>query len=129
MVKRFLPNFKTGLACVIIAVGFILPVNAAELGNYSVANLLKTCEEGDNDARWSAQLELTCEQFIDGFTGAYLLLTDGGKSQAVCLPPPENRSDVMRWAFMKWAYANFDRRHIPAAEGLMDMAKDSFPCG
>jgi hypothetical protein len=46
----------------------MLPVNATELGNYSVADLLKTCEEGDNDARWSSHLEATCEQFIDGFT-------------------------------------------------------------
>ncbi len=112
-----------------VIVGCMLPVNATELGNYSVADLLKTCEEGDNDARWSSHLEATCEQFIDGFTGAYLLLTDGGKSQAVCLPPPGNRSDEMRWAFMKWAYANFNRRHMPAAEGLMEMSKVHFPCG
>ena len=103
-----------------MAVSFILPVNASELGNYSVADLLKTCQEGDNDVRWGVHLEMACEQFIDGFAWAYLLLTNGGKSQAVCLPPPGNRSDEMRWAFMKWAYASFDRRYIPAAEGLME---------
>ncbi len=120
-------NFR--LLCIIFIIAIALPVQSAELGKYSVADLMQTCEEGDNDARWGSELEVGCEQFIDGFTGAYLLLTDDGKSQAVCLPPPGNRSDEMRWAFVKWAYDNFDRRHMPAAEGLLEMAKTHFPCG
>jgi len=117
------------LLCIMFIIALALPVQSAELGKYSVANLMQTCEEGDNDARWSSELEVNCEQFIDGFTGAYLLLVDDGKSQAVCLPAPGNRSDEMRWAFVKWAYDNFDRRHMPAAEGLMEMVKIHFPCG
>ncbi len=117
------------LLCIMFIVALASPVQSAELGKYSVADLMQTCEEGDNDARWSSELEATCEQFIDGFTGAYLLLTDDGKSQAVCLPPPGNRSDEMRWAFVKWAYDNFDRRHMSAAEGLLEMVKTKFPCG
>ncbi len=129
MGNSVLLKLKNGLVCVLILCGLTSPVLSAELGNYSVADLLKTCEEGDNDARWGSDLEATCEQFINGFTGAYLLLTDEGKSQAVCLPPSGNRSDEMRWAFVKWAYDNFDRRHMPAAEGLLEMAKTHFPCG
>ncbi len=122
-------ELNIGLLCIMFIVVLASPVQSAELGKYSVANLMQTCEEGDNDARWGSELEATCEQFIDGFTGAYLLLTDDGKSQAVCLPPPGNRSDEMRWAFVKWAYDNFDRRHMPAAEGLLEMVKIHFPCG
>jgi len=122
-------NYNILLSCIIVIFAFTSPVQSAELGKYSVADLMQTCEEGDNDARWSSELEATCEQFIDGFTGAYLLLTDDGKSQAVCLPPPGNRSDEMRWAFVKWAYDNFDRRHMSAAEGLLEMVKTKFPCG
>ena len=122
-------KLNIGLLCIMFIVALASPVQSAELGKYSVANLMQTCEEGDNDARWSSELEATCEQFIDGFTGAYLLLTNKGKSQSVCLPAPGNRSDEMRWAFVKWAYDNFDRRHMPAAEGLLEMVKSKFPCG
>ena len=106
-----------------------LPAEAAELSGYTVADLLKPCEEGDNDARWGANMEAICEQFIDGFTGAYLLFTDGGKADGVCLPPPGNRSDEVRWEFMKWAYESYDRRNLPAAEGLLRTIKARFRCG
>jgi len=121
------PDFR--LLCIMFIIALALPAQSAELGKYSVANLMQTCQEGDNDARWSSELEINCEQFIDGFTGAYLLLINNDKSQSVCLPPPGNRSDEMRWAFVKWAYENFDRRHMPAAEGLLEMVKNKFPCG
>ncbi len=121
------PDFR--LLCIMFIIALASPVQSAELGKYSVADLMQTCEEGDNDARWSSELEVNCEQFIDGFTGAYLLLTNNGISQSVCLPAPGNRSDEMRWAFVKWAYDNFDRRHMPAAEGLMETVKIHFPCG
>ncbi len=123
------PKLNIGLLCIMFIVALASPVQSTELGKYSVADLMQTCEEGDNDARWSSELEVNCEQFIDGFTGAYLLLTNNGKSQSVCLPAPGNRSDEMRWAFVKWAYDNFDRRHMPAAEGLLEMVKIHFPCG
>ncbi len=113
-----------------LLVGWLsLPAEAAELRDFTVADLLKPCEEGDNDARWGANLEVTCEQFINGFTGAFLLFTDGGQAQGVCLPPPGNRPDEVRWAFMKWAYKSYNRRHMPAAKGLLAAIKAHFPCG
>jgi len=129
MGNSLLSKLKFVLVYVMITGGFTPPVQSTELGKYSVADLVQTCEEGDNDARWGSDLEVNCEQFINGFTGAYLLLINNGKSQSVCLPPPGNRSDEMRWAFVKWAYDNFDRRHMPAAEGLLEMIKTRFPCG
>ena len=101
---------------------------AAELRDYSVQELLRTCEEGDNDARWGAGKEAECEQFINGFTGAYIMFADGGKDHNVCLPAPGNRPDEIRWAFMKWAYKNFDKKNIPAAQGLMEVVRSKFPC-
>ncbi len=106
-----------------------IPASAAvDLGNYTVAQLLQPCEEGDNDARWGATKETECEQYVNGFTGAYLLLTNGGKKHNVCLPAAGNRPDEVRWAFTKWAYEKFDRRNMPAAEGLMEVMKTVFPC-
>ncbi len=113
-----------------LLVGWLaLPAEAAERRNYRVADLLKPCEEGDNDARWGAELEANCEQFINGFTGAFLLYTDGGKAEGICLPPPGNRPDEVRWAFMKWAYENNQNRRMPAAEGLLAAIKAHFSCG
>jgi hypothetical protein len=112
-----------------ITVGWhALPAEAADLRNYSVADLLQPCEEGDNDARWGADLEANCEQFINGFTAAYILLTDGAEAQDICLPPPGNRSDEVRWAFIEWTYKNYDRRDVPAAQGLLEAMKAHFPC-
>jgi len=102
--------------------------HAAELGGYTVFELLRPCEEGDNDARWGAGKEAECEQFIKGFTGAFIMLTDGGKTHNVCLPAPGNRLDEIRWAFMKWAYENFDKKNMPAAQGLMEVVRSKFPC-
>ncbi len=122
-------RLQIGLISALLVGWLLLPAEAAELRDYTVADLLKPCEEGDNDARWGANLEVTCEQFINGFTGAYLLFTDGGQAQDVCLPPPGNRPDEVRWAFMKWAYANYHRRQMPAAEGLLAAIKSHFSCG
>ncbi len=122
-------RLQIGLISALLVGWLLLPAEAAELRDYTVADLLKPCEEGDNDARWGANLEVTCEQFINGFTGAYLLFTDGGQAQGVCLPPPGNRPDEIRWAFMKWAYANYHRRQMPAAEGLLAAIKSHFSCG
>lgn len=122
-------QLKIGLASTLLAGSLALAAEAAELRDYTVADLLKPCEEGDNDARWGAHLEASCEQFINGFTGAYLLFTEGGEAQGVCLPPPGNRPDEMRWAFVKWAYENYHRRNMPAVEGLLAAIKAHFPCG
>ncbi len=122
-------KMATGLIALLLVGWFSLPVDAAEPSDYTVADLLKPCEEGDNDARWGASLEAQCEQFINGFTGAYLLLMDDGKVDGVCLPPPGNRPDEMRWAFVKWTYDNYKKRHMPAAEGLLAAIKSHFSCG
>jgi hypothetical protein len=121
-------RLKIGLVGALLAGGLSLAAEAAELRDYSVADLLEPCEEGDNDARWGADLETACEQFINGFTGAYLLTTEGGEAQGVCLPPLGNRSDEVRWAFTEWAYENYHRRQMPAAEGLLAAIKAHFPC-
>ena len=122
-------RLQIGLISALLVGWLLLPAEAAELRDYTVADLLKPCEEGDNDARWGANLEANCEQFINGFTGAYVLFTDGGQAQGVCLPPPGNRPDEVRWAFTKWAYQNYHRRNMLAAEGLLAAIKAHFPCG
>lgn len=111
------------LACV--AVG---PLAAqAQLAEYTVAQLLEPCMEGDNDSRWGSVAESECEQYITGFTDAYLL-SGAGQNDNVCLPASGNRPDEIRWAFMRWAHKNFDRRDIPAAEGLLELLRSEFKC-
>ena len=94
---------------------------------YSVAKLLEPCMSGDNDSREGTVLELECEQYISGFTDAYILLRDAGKADGVCLPG-ENRADEVRWAFMRWAHRHFSERAMPAADGLLAVIKEGFRC-
>lgn len=100
---------------------------AAELSDYTVANLLEPCVEGDNDSRWGAAAEAECEQYIKGFTDALVMTTEGGKAAGVCLPA-QNRADEVRWAFMRWAHQHYDQRGMPAGEGLLATIKVSFKC-
>ena len=94
---------------------------------YSVAELLSPCMEGDNDARWGSVAELECEQYIRGFLDAYGLTA--GEGGNLCLPAPgPNRADQVRWAFMRWAHQHYDQRHRPAGEGLMATLRAQFAC-
>ena len=99
-------------------------IEAAEVADYTIEELLAPCVDADNDARWGAAAEAECEQYIRGFTDAYLLSADDGE---VCLPA-QNRDDEVRWAFMKWAKQHYDQRRRPAAEGLMTTLKAAFRC-
>jgi len=100
---------------------------AADLSDYSAKRLLGPCIEGDNDSRDGAVLELECEQFIRGFTEAFLILTEGGGSD-VCLPPPGNRADEIRWALMRWGAAHHRQLHVNAGEALLETFRTEFAC-
>ena len=117
------------LAVALLAVAALLspqPVYS-QLSDYTVAQLLEPCMEGDNDSRWGAAAEAECEQYILGFTDAYVL-TNASKQDNVCLPPEGNRADEIRWVFMKWAHENYDQRDMPAALGLLEAIKSKFAC-
>ncbi len=112
-----------------LAAALLLSATAqgTELSDYTVAQLLEPCVEGDNDSRWGAAAEAECEQYIKGFTDAFVMTTDGGKTTGVCLPAV-NRADEVRWAFMRWAHQNYGQRGMPAAEGLLETVKAAFKC-
>jgi len=105
----------------------VAPIASGQNSVYTVKDLLEPCQEGDNDSRWGATAEAECEQYIKGFTDAYNLLRDNGKTDNVCLPE-QNRLDEIRWAFMRWAHQNFDDRGQPAGEGLLTVLKERFTC-
>ncbi len=111
----------------IAVVGLLaVPVQARELKDYTIKNLLEPCVEGDNDSRGGAVLELECEQYINGFTDAYTRL-GGPKTDNVCLPT-QNQADEIRWAFMRWAHENYGDRNMPAVDGLRETIKAWFKC-
>ncbi|MDH3663694.1 MAG: Rap1a/Tai family immunity protein [Alphaproteobacteria bacterium] len=121
---------KTLLA-VLAAGGFALSagtVSAADVSAsaYTIGELLAPCIEADNDAREGAEAEVECEQYMTGFTDAFVQLADAA-GEDVCLPE-QNRPDEVRWAFTKWAMQNYDRRGEPAAEGLKIVLESAFPC-
>jgi len=108
-----------------------LPVPAAgaqALSGYTIEQLLEPCVEGDNDSRWGAAAEAECEQYITGFTDAYLMLVENPRQHGVCLPATGNRPDEVRWAFMRWAHRHYDERGGPAVQGLLAAIKAEFPC-
>ena len=121
--------YGKALAAVLAAGGFALStasINASEVSDYTIGELLAPCIEADNDARNGAAAETECEQYMTGFTDAFAQLADAA-GEDVCLPE-QNRPDEVRWAFMKWAMQNYDRRGEPAAEGLKITLETAFPC-
>ena len=62
-------------AVLLFVFGVILATEPAhpQLSGYTVGELLKPCMEGDNDSRWGAPAEAECEQYIIGFTDAFLM--------------------------------------------------------
>ncbi len=99
----------------------------ADISDYSVADLLEPCVEGDNDSRGGAVLEMECEQYVSGFTDLYVR-AGLDKQDNVCLPPEGNRADEVRWAFMRWAHDNFEKRGMPAVDGLKATVQTRFKC-
>ena len=122
-----LTNISLSIAVLAVAMLFSPQTVRSQLSEYTIAQLLEPCMEGDNDSRWGAAAEAECEQYILGFTDAYLL-TDASKQDKVCLPPEGNRADEIRWVFMKWAHDNYDKRGLPAAHGLVEAIKSAFAC-
>ena len=114
----------------LLAAGGVLALTsgamAADTAKYSIEDLLAPCVEADNDARWGAAAEAECEQYIVGYTDAFVMLAEAAGEQ-VCLPE-QNRSDEVRWAFMKWATQNYGERSRPAAEGLWETLHEAFKC-
>ena len=125
MTTRKLAATAAAVAAVLFAA---TTAQAAELSDYTIKQLLEPCTEGDNDSRWGQVAEQECQQYIRGFTDSYLVLVAGGAKAVTCLPPPGNRDTEIRWAFMKWANKNFDRRGRPAAEGMMATLREAFGC-
>ena len=130
MPKRQAIAVVAACLAVLLAVVLVVPpaARAAEFSDYSIRDLLEPCMEGDNDSRWGEVALQECEQYIRGFVDAYLTTVAGGAGAVACLPPEGNRGTEIRWAFMKWAHKNFDKRGRPAAEGLMATLKDVFEC-
>ena len=95
--------------------------------NYTVADLLKPCIEGDNDSRWGEAAEAECEQYIQGFTDAIIEVGYATKENNICLPVV-NRADEIRWAFMRWAHQHYEDRGMPASEGLLATLKATMTC-
>ncbi len=118
-----------GKSLLAAAAGLLLATGqaTADISDYSVADLLEPCVEGDNDSRGGAVLEMECEQYVSGFTDLYIR-AGLDKQDKVCLPSAGNRADEVRWAFMRWAHDNFDQRGMPAVDGLKATVQARFKC-
>ena len=100
---------------------FALPNEARA---YGADELLKSCTEADNDARWGEVAELECEQYINGFIDA---LRETANT-TICVPE-QNTADEVRWAYMRWVHEDYaGRRELLAGAALMATLKDHFSC-
>lgn len=120
---------------VLAAAALALPLAAApdraraqEAADYTVAELLEPCMEGDADARDGVIPETECEQYVRGFTDAFLMFGEAGHKEGICLPDTPARATEIRWAFMRWAHEHYGQREMPAAEGLKEAMKARFKC-
>lgn len=114
-------------AVILLIATALAPPAMAQTADYTIAELLAPCMEGDNDARWGLFAETECEQYVMGFADAYILM-GGAERDNVCLPATGNRADEIRWAFMKWANQNFKDRDKPASHGLLAAIRTNFAC-
>ena len=121
---------------VLAAAVLALPLAAAQSqqaqaqggADYSVAELLEPCMEGDSDARDGVIPETECEQYVKGFTDAFLMFGEASHKEGICLPDTPARATEIRWAFMRWAHEHSGQREMPAAEGLKEAMKARFKC-
>ncbi len=113
------------LPTVVLALSCALAAQAQQAPVYPMGDLLDLCIEGANDSRWGQDEEQKCEQYLRGFTDAWLLLAAEGE---VCLPPPGNRADELRMAFMKWGTQNYAQRGMPAGEAVLTLLRERFAC-
>ncbi len=111
---------------ILFSITFTGYVHSAEVFDYTIEQLFEPCLEGDSDSRWGEPSRTKCEQYIIGFTDAYIL-HGLDKKDNVCLPTA-NRPAEIRWAFMRWTQRNYKDRHQPAAQGLSAAIKSEFAC-
>ena len=95
---------------------------------YLAGDLMKPCQEADNDARDGGPAETECEQYIMGFVEALMTTGMAGPGTKIC-PPEVNTADEVRWGFIRWVYKDFTaRKAAPASEALMGTLTDDFAC-
>ena len=102
----------------------LLTMSTTAAQAYSATDLLNSCTEADNDARWGEVAELECEQYILGFVHA---LKEMGDS-SVCAPEL-NTADEVRWAYMRWVHEDYGaHKDMTAGAALMGTLRDKFKC-
>ena len=102
----------------------LMATSALAAGNYSAVDLLSSCTEADNDARWGEVAELECEQYILGFVDA---LAETGDTTSC--PPKVNTADEVRWAYMRWVHEDYGaHKDMTAGGALLGTLRDKFKC-
>ena len=96
--------------------------------SYPAEELLQTCQQADNDSRRGTQLEIECEQYLIGYLDALKAVGHFDGKQNGC-PPTVNTPDEARWAYMRWIHMDYGpRSRMPAADAVLGMLPDMFPC-
>ena len=98
--------------------------------SYSALELLAPCQLADSDSRdLGVVAEIECEQYIMGVVNALQAVEMAGTGTEIC-PPDLNTADEIRWAFTRWVHADYaSRKVIPAADAVLAVLRESFPCG
>jgi len=108
----------------VVLAACVLALGATPSAAYKSGELLKSCVEADNDARWGEVAELECEQYILGFIHALKQIGYG----EVC-PPETNTADEVRWAYMRWFHEDYAAHtDMEAGAALLATLKSKFRC-
>ena len=119
---------KTVTAVVtLLTLSFVLTTTGVSANQYAVKDLLRPCQEGDNDSRNGVIDEMECEQYIKGVLDT-IGLTRNLEKNNICLPESAQRPSEVRRAFVKWVFDNFEQRTEPAAKGVFRSLQAAYPC-
>ncbi len=121
-------SVRTACWVFVVSIAGIATAAADDGVNYSVGELLSPCVEGDADARWGAELQAVCDQYIRGFTDSVRSMSDAARKAGVCIPDRKDYVIQIRWAFIKWAVTQPKKHSLPAGEGMAAAISAAFPC-
>ena len=101
----------------------------ADFEGETVGSIVKLCTASEDTDAGKYAIGF-CYGWIEGLDQFYdaLLADERFDVQPVACPASEPSREETRYAFVRWAKADPARMKMPALEGMIRAAKDTYPC-